>query len=67
MQSIFSIAVLLKACDMCGAAFSRFERTILCGLALRSRSDLPKDFSIELEGCSQNSKVSEVKRAITNL
>lgn len=57
VQSMFSIAVLLKACDLCGAAFSHFERTILCGLALRNRSDFPKDFSNELEGLSQNSKV----------
>ena len=59
LQSLFNIAILLKATDVVGGPLPNFERTILCGMALKNRSPFPKEFVDSLENISSNAVVSQ--------
>ncbi|XP_066930429.1 probable E3 ubiquitin-protein ligase HERC1 [Clytia hemisphaerica] len=56
MQSLFKIAVLLKAGQLVSPPLPSFESTILSGLALRHRTPFPRDFVDSLENVMQSSK-----------
>ena len=60
MQSLFNIAVLLKAGQLVSPPLPSFESTILSGLALRHRTPFPRDFIDSLENVTQNSKVMKI-------